>query len=113
MLSSQLTKRAYYLAEMSRLVISSNVLGRDDEEAVAIFRMLSVLQAGTSFLLYNFLFSLRKSTPEALSFFCFRVTEMCSFRVFPIFRGECFDVDESPLFSAFSIRGRDRRELLL
>ena len=27
--------------------------------------------------------------------------EMCNFRVLPIFREECFDVDESPLFRLF------------
>ena len=68
LLSDQWTKRASCLADMSRLVVSSNVLGRDDEEAVAIFGMLCVLQAGTSFLLYDFLFSLCKSTLEVLSF---------------------------------------------
>ena len=50
---------------------------------------------------------------EALSFFCFRVTEMCSFRVFPIFREECFDVDEFLLFKVFAIRGREKRGLLI
>ena len=70
LLSGQLTKRASCLADVSRLIVSRNILGRDDEETVAVFGTLSILQAGTSFLLYDFLFSLCKSTLEVSSFFC-------------------------------------------